>query len=87
MLAEQAGDVVEISDHSHPRLETQGHGVFATLGHVACGPDVARHLEVAQPYVDDRPDHVVPGAGPDPQGMTCSSDELAGPLRALTRGS
>ena len=56
------------------------------LGHFACGPDVARHLEVAQPYVDAGFDHVVlQNAGPDPQGfMEFYAQELAAPLRALT---
>jgi hypothetical protein len=38
--------------------------------HFACGPDVARHLEVVQPFVDAGFDHVVlMNAGPDPDGF------------------
>lgn len=56
------------------------------LGQFACGPDVARHLEVAQPFVDAGFDHLVcQNAGPDPEGfMDFFTRELAGPLRALT---
>ncbi|HEU0103540.1 MAG TPA: TIGR03557 family F420-dependent LLM class oxidoreductase [Mycobacteriales bacterium] len=54
-------------------------------GHFACGPDVARHLEVAQPFVDAGFDHLVlQNAGPDPDGfLTFFADELDAPLRAL----
>jgi len=50
-----------------------------------CGPDVARHLEVVQPYVDAGFDHLVLlNAGPDPAGfLDFFTRELAGPLRAL----
>jgi hypothetical protein len=51
----------------------------------ACGPDVKRHLEVAQGYVDAGFDHLVTmNGGPDPDGfMNFFAQELAGPLRAL----
>jgi G6PDH family F420-dependent oxidoreductase len=50
-----------------------------------CGPDVARHLAVAQQFVDAGFDHLVlMNAGPDPDGfLAFFSDELAKPLRAL----
>jgi len=50
-----------------------------------CGPDVARHLEVVQPYVDAGFDHLVLlDAGPDPAGfLDFFARELAEPLRAL----
>jgi uncharacterized protein Usg len=52
----------------------------------ACGPDVARHLEVVQQFVDAGYDHVVlMNAGPDPDGfLDFFTRELAAPLRALT---
>jgi hypothetical protein len=52
----------------------------------ACGPDVERHLQVAQPFVDAGFDHLVAqNAGPDPDGfMDFFASELATPLRALT---
>lgn len=52
----------------------------------ACGPDVARHLQVAQQYVDAGFDHLVmQNAGPDPDGfLDFFTRELAGPLRELT---
>ncbi len=52
----------------------------------ACGPDVSRHLEVAQQFVDAGFDHLVTlNAGPDPGGfMDFFARELAEPLRALT---
>jgi len=52
----------------------------------ACGPDVRRHLAIAQPYVDAGFDHLVTmNAGPDPDGfMEFFARELAAPLRALT---
>ena len=55
-------------------------------GQFACGPDVARHLEVAQEYVDAGYDHLVcQNAGPDPEGfMDFFTRELQAPLRALT---
>jgi hypothetical protein len=54
-------------------------------GHFACGPDVARHLEVAQQFVDAGFDHLVlQNAGPDPDGfLDFFQRELAAPLRAL----
>ena len=57
--------------------------------HFACGPDVARHLEVVQPFVDAGFDHVVlMNAGPDPDGfLDFFSRELAEPVRALTPSS
>ena len=55
-------------------------------GQFACGPDVARHLEVAQQFVDAGYDHIVcQNAGPDPEGFfDFFTRELAAPLRALT---
>jgi G6PDH family F420-dependent oxidoreductase len=55
-------------------------------GMFACGPDVARHLEVAQQFVDAGFDHLVmQNAGPDPDGfLDFFQRELAAPLRALT---
>ncbi len=52
----------------------------------ACGPDVTRHLEVAQPFVNAGFDHLVTlNAGPDPDGfMDFFAHQLAKPLRALT---
>ena len=54
--------------------------------HFACGPDVARHLEVVQPFVDAGFDHLVlMNAGPDPDGfLDFFERELAEPVRALT---
>jgi G6PDH family F420-dependent oxidoreductase len=52
----------------------------------ACGPDVTRHLEVAQQFVNAGFDHLVTlNAGPDPDGfMDFFAHQLAKPLRALT---
>jgi hypothetical protein len=52
----------------------------------ACGPDVKRHLQVAQQFVDAGFDHLVTmNAGPDPDGfIDFFVSELAAPLRALT---
>jgi G6PDH family F420-dependent oxidoreductase len=52
----------------------------------ACGPDVERHVQVAQHYVDAGFDHLVTmNAGPDPDGfIDFFASELAGPLRSLT---
>jgi G6PDH family F420-dependent oxidoreductase len=52
----------------------------------ACGPDVSRHLEVAQQFADAGFDHLVTmNAGPDPDGfMDFFARELAEPLRKLT---
>jgi G6PDH family F420-dependent oxidoreductase len=51
----------------------------------ACGPDVSRHLEVAQQFADAGFDHLVTmNAGPDPDGfMDFFARELAAPLRKL----
>lgn len=51
----------------------------------ACGPDVKRHLQVAQQYVDAGFDHVVTmNAGPDLDGfLDFFASELATPLRSL----
>lgn len=51
----------------------------------ACGPDPARHLEVAQQFVDAGFDHLVlMNAGPDPDGfLDFFAGTLAAPLRAL----
>lgn len=58
-------------------------------GQFACGPDVARHLEVARPFVDAGFDHLVAqNAGPDPDGfMSFFAQELAEPLRELGRAT
>jgi G6PDH family F420-dependent oxidoreductase len=55
----------------------------------ACGPDAARHLEVARQFAAAGFDHLVAqNAGPDPDGfMDFFARELAGPLRALQPGS
>ena len=55
----------------------------------ACGPDVSRHLEVAQQFVDAGYDRLVTlNAGPDPDGfMDFFARELAEPLRKLTPAS
>ena len=52
----------------------------------ACGPDVKRHLQVAQQFVDAGFDHLVTmNAGPDPDGfIDFFASEFAAPLRALT---
>ena len=52
----------------------------------ACGPDVKRHLQVAQQFVDAGFDHLVTmNVGPDPDGfIDFFVSELATPLRALT---
>ncbi len=56
--------------------------------HFACGPDVGRHLEVVQSFVDAGYDHVVlMNAGPDSDGfLDFFTRELADPVRALTPG-
>ena len=53
---------------------------------LACGPDVKRHLQVAQQFVDAGFDHLVTlNAGPDQDGfIDFFANELAAPLRALT---
>jgi G6PDH family F420-dependent oxidoreductase len=55
----------------------------------ACGPDAARHLEVARQFADAGFDHLVAlNAGPDPDGfMDFFARELAAPLRALQPGN
>lgn len=55
----------------------------------ACGPDVSRHLEVAQPFVDAGFDRLaLMNAGPDPDGfLDFFTSELAEPLRKLTPAS
>lgn len=52
----------------------------------ACGPDVARHLEVAQQFIDAGFDHIVlQNAGPDPDGFfDFFTTTLADRLRRLT---
>jgi G6PDH family F420-dependent oxidoreductase len=57
--------------------------------HFACGPDVSRHLQLAQQFVDAGFDHIVcQNAGPDPDGfLDFFQRELSGPLRALTPSS
>ncbi|WP_089158184.1 TIGR03557 family F420-dependent LLM class oxidoreductase [Micromonospora sp. NBS 11-29] len=52
----------------------------------ACGPDVERHLAVAQQFVDAGFDHLVTqNAGPDPDGfLDFFRSELGDRLRALT---
>ena len=52
---------------------------------MSCGPDVARHPEVAQQFVDAGSDHIVTlHAGPDPDGLGSSRREPAQPLPAPT---
>ena len=52
----------------------------------ACGPDPARYVEVAQPFVDAGFDRLaLLNAGPDPDGfIDFYQRELAGPIRQLT---
>lgn len=52
----------------------------------ACGPDVERHVEVAQTFVDAGFDHLVTmNGGPDPEGfLEFFATELGDRLRALT---
>jgi len=65
---------------------TQSVSMDAIRQQFACGPDVSRHLEVAQQFVDAGFDHIVTqNAGPDPDGfLDFFQRELAEPLRALT---
>ncbi len=51
----------------------------------ACGPDVSRHLAVAQQFADAGFDHLVAmNAGPDPDGfLDFFARELAEPLRNM----
>ncbi len=53
---------------------------------LGCGPDVARHLEIAQPFVDAGFDRLaLVNAGPDPDGfLDFFAGELARPVRELT---
>jgi G6PDH family F420-dependent oxidoreductase len=55
----------------------------------ACGPDVARHVEVAQQFVDAGFDHLtLINAGPDPDGFfDFFESELAGAIRDLSPSS
>lgn len=50
-----------------------------------CGPDVARHLEIARPFVGAGFDRLaLVNAGPDPDGfLDFFASELAGPVREL----
>ncbi|WNB87272.1 TIGR03557 family F420-dependent LLM class oxidoreductase [Cellulomonas sp. ATA003] len=59
------------------------------LEQFACGPDVDRHLEVAQTYVDAGFDHIVTqNAGPDPDGfLEFFATDLGDRLRQLTPAS
>jgi G6PDH family F420-dependent oxidoreductase len=52
----------------------------------ACGPDIERHLQVIQQYVDAGFDHIVlMNAGPDPDGfLDLFQRELGDRVRALT---
>jgi G6PDH family F420-dependent oxidoreductase len=56
------------------------------LARFACGPDPARYVEVAQPFVDAGFDRLaLLNAGPDPDGfIDFYQRELAGPIRQLT---
>lgn len=55
----------------------------------ACGPDVSRHVEVAQQFADAGFDHLaLIDAGPDPDGFfEFFASELAEPLRQLSPSS
>jgi hypothetical protein len=52
----------------------------------ACGPDVKRHLQVAQKFANAGFDHLVTmNAGPDPDGfLDFFANELGVLLRAVT---
>jgi G6PDH family F420-dependent oxidoreductase len=56
------------------------------LARFACGPEVARYVEVAQPFVDAGFDRLaLLNAGPDPDGfLDFYQHELAEPFRQLT---
>ncbi|MGY1858047.1 TIGR03557 family F420-dependent LLM class oxidoreductase [Modestobacter sp. SYSU DS0290] len=58
-------------------------------GQFSCGPDLDRHVQQAQPYVDAGFDHIVfQNAGPDPDGfMQVCKDELIERVRSLTPSS
>lgn len=53
----------------------------------ACGPDVSKHLQAAQPYVDAGFDHLVmQNVGPDPDAfLRFFADELRDGLHSLAR--
>ena len=55
-------------------------------GAFGCGPDVARHLEIAQPFVDAGFDRLaLVNAGPDPDGfLDFFASDLADQIRRLT---
>lgn len=59
------------------------------LAKFACGPDLNRHLQVAQEFVDAGYDRLVmQNAGPDPDGfLDFYQRELDTPLRRLTPGT
>lgn len=63
-----------------------GYRSYDVRQQFACGPDVARHLEVAQQFVDAGFDHIVlQNAGPDPDGfLDFFTTSLADRLRSLT---
>ena len=54
--------------------------------HFACGPELSRHVQVVQSFVDAGFDHVVlMNAGPDPEGfLDFFTRELADAVRGLT---
>ena len=54
--------------------------------HFACGPELSRHVQVVQSFVDAGYDHVVlMNAGPDPEGfLDFFTRELADAVRGLT---
>ena len=58
----------------------------AVKGQFACGPDVDRHVEVIQQFVDAGFDHIVTqNAGPDPDGfLDFFQRELRDRMRSLT---
>lgn len=58
-------------------------------GQFSCGPDLDRHVQQAQPYVDAGFDHIVlQNAGPDPDGfMAVCKSELIERVRSLTPSS
>jgi hypothetical protein len=62
---------------------TAGIGPEQAREQFACGPDVKRHLQVAQQFVDAGFDHLVTmNAGPNPDGfIDFFARELAAPLR------
>ena len=58
-------------------------------GQFSCGPDLDRHVQQVQPYLDAGFDHIVfQNAGPDPEGfIQVCKNELIGRVRALTPSS